>query len=104
MAVSYNRLFKILIDRKMMKKELCEKADISPSTMSKMGRGKKLSPCPFTELFICCKLIFYLISSKVISISSTSISSDSPSSPSVKSTTNVASNAMISAPTRIPTR
>ena len=43
MAVSYNRLFKMLIDRKMMKKELCEKADISPSTMSKMGRGKIVS-------------------------------------------------------------
>ena len=43
MAVSYNKLFKILIDRKMMKKELCEKADISPSTMSKMGRDEIVS-------------------------------------------------------------
>ena len=40
MAVSYNRLFKMLIDRKMMKKELCELADVSPSTISKMGRGR----------------------------------------------------------------
>lgn len=38
MAVSYNRLFKILIDQKMMKKELCELADVSPSTMSKGKR------------------------------------------------------------------
>ena len=43
MAVSYNRLFKMLIDRKMMKKELCELADISPSTMSKMGRDEMVS-------------------------------------------------------------
>ena len=43
MAVSYNRLFKILIDRKMMKKELCELADASPSTISKMGRDEIVS-------------------------------------------------------------
>ena len=40
MAVSYNRLFKMLIDRKMMKKELCELADVSPSTISKNGQGR----------------------------------------------------------------
>ena len=43
MAVSYNRLFKILIDRKMMKKELCKLADVSPSTISKMGRDEIVS-------------------------------------------------------------
>ena len=43
MAISYNRLFKMLIDRKMMKKELCELADVSPSTMSKMGRDEMVS-------------------------------------------------------------
>ena len=43
MAVSYNRLFKILIDRKMMKKELCELADVSPRTISKMGRDEIVS-------------------------------------------------------------
>ena len=43
MTVSYNRLFKMLIDRKMMKKELCELADVSPSTMSKMGRDEMVS-------------------------------------------------------------
>ena len=43
MAGAYNRLFKILIDRKMMKKELCELADVSPSTISKMGRDEIVS-------------------------------------------------------------
>ena len=43
MTVSYNRLFKMLIDRKMMKKELCELSDVSPSTISKMGRGEIVS-------------------------------------------------------------
>lgn len=43
MAVSYNRLFKLLIDKKMKKKDLCELADVSSSTMSKMGRDEIVS-------------------------------------------------------------
>lgn len=43
MAVSYNKLFKLLIDKKMKKKDLCELADVSPSTMSKMGRDEIVS-------------------------------------------------------------
>ena len=43
MAVSYNRLFKLLIDRKMRKKDFCELAGVSTSTMSKMGRDEIVS-------------------------------------------------------------
>lgn len=43
MTISYNRLFKMLIDRKMKKKDLCELAEISSSTISKMGRGEFVS-------------------------------------------------------------
>ena len=43
MAVSYKRLFKLLIDKKMRKKDLCELAGISTSTMSKMGRDEIVS-------------------------------------------------------------
>lgn len=43
MAISYNKLFKLLIDKKMKKKELCELAGISPSTISKMGRNEIVS-------------------------------------------------------------
>ena len=43
MAVSYNKLFKLLIDKKMKKKELCELAGVSTSTMSKMGRDEIVS-------------------------------------------------------------
>lgn len=43
MAVSYNKLFKLLIDKKMKKKELCALAGVSLSTMSKMGRGETVS-------------------------------------------------------------
>ena len=39
MEVSYKRLWKMLIDRDMKKKELCEKAGISASSVTKMGRG-----------------------------------------------------------------
>ena len=43
MAVSYNRLFKLMIDRKMRKKDLGELAGVSTSTMSKMGRDEIVS-------------------------------------------------------------
>ena len=43
MAVSYNRLFKLMIDRKMRKKDFCERAGVSTSTMSKMGRDEIVS-------------------------------------------------------------
>ena len=43
MAVSYNRLFKLMIDRKMRKKDLCELAGVSTSTMSNMGRDEIVS-------------------------------------------------------------
>ena len=38
MAASYKKLFKLLIDRDMKKKELAEKADISITTITKMGK------------------------------------------------------------------
>lgn len=42
MAVSYNKLFKLLIDKKMKKKELCELAGVSASTIGKMGGVENL--------------------------------------------------------------
>ena len=39
MAVSYKKLWKLLIDIDMKKKELCEKAKISPATITKMGKN-----------------------------------------------------------------
>ena len=38
MAASYKRLFKLLIDRDMKKKDLAEKAGISIATITKMGK------------------------------------------------------------------
>ena len=38
MAASYKKLFKLLIDRDIKKKELAERAGISISTITKMGK------------------------------------------------------------------
>ena len=39
MAVSYKKLWKLLIDRDMKKKDLCAKANISSASVTKMGKG-----------------------------------------------------------------
>ena len=39
MAVSYKKLWKLLIDKDMKKKDLCKKAGISPASVTKMGRN-----------------------------------------------------------------
>ena len=43
MAISYNRLWKLLIDRKLKKKHLVELAGVSWSTIVKMGRDEHVS-------------------------------------------------------------
>ena len=40
MAVSYDKLWKLLIDKKMNKTQLCEKAKISTNAMAKLGRNE----------------------------------------------------------------
>lgn len=42
MDASYNRLFKLLIDRKMKKGELAVAAGISGSSIAKLGRGENI--------------------------------------------------------------
>lgn len=39
MAISYKKLWKLLIDKDMKKKDLCEKAGISAASVTKMGKG-----------------------------------------------------------------
>ena len=39
MAVSYKKLWKLLIDKDITKKDLIEKAKISPATVTKMGKN-----------------------------------------------------------------
>ena len=40
---SYNKLFKLLIDRVIKKKELCEMAEISATSVAKLGHGKNVN-------------------------------------------------------------
>ena len=39
MKVSYKKIWKLLIDKDMKKKDLCVKAGISPASVTKMGRN-----------------------------------------------------------------
>ena len=43
MAVQYNRLWKLLIDKKMKKSALTELADVSYSTIAKLNRDEYVS-------------------------------------------------------------
>lgn len=43
MAVTYKKLFKLLIDRDLKKQDLAEKAKISPATISKMAAGDNVT-------------------------------------------------------------
>lgn len=43
MAISYNGLWKLLIDKNMYKKDLTEKLGISSATIAKMGKGESVS-------------------------------------------------------------
>ena len=43
MAVSYNELWKLLIDKKMSKADLRRAAKVSPNTMTKLSRDEEVS-------------------------------------------------------------
>ena len=43
MAVSYNKLWKLLVDKKMSKADLRKAAGIAPNTMTKLSRDEEVS-------------------------------------------------------------
>ena len=43
MRVSYNKLWKLLIDKDMKKMELLEAVEMSPNTLAKLGRNEDVS-------------------------------------------------------------
>lgn len=43
MTISYNKLWKLLIDKKMKKKDLINLSEISTSTLAKMSKDQKVS-------------------------------------------------------------
>lgn len=43
MEYNYNKLWKLLIDKNLMKKDLMERTGITSSTIAKMGKNKAVS-------------------------------------------------------------
>lgn len=43
MAISYNKLWKLLIDRKMSKADLRRAAGIAPNTMTRLNRDEEVT-------------------------------------------------------------
>ena len=43
MRLSYNKLWKLLIDKGMNKRALSEQADISNTTVAKLGKGENVN-------------------------------------------------------------
>lgn len=43
MSISYKKLWKLLIDRDMKKKDLIEASGISTASMAKLGRGDNIT-------------------------------------------------------------
>ena len=43
MAISYNKLWKLLVDRKMSKAELRKAVSIAPNTMTRLNRDEQVS-------------------------------------------------------------
>lgn len=54
MAVSYNKLWKLLVDKKMSKSDLRKKAEIAPNTMAKLRRDEEVSLTKVID--VVCKL------------------------------------------------
>ena len=50
MAISYNKLWKLLIDRNMTKTELREKANFSTVTLARMGKNQHVSTEVLTRI------------------------------------------------------
>ena len=43
MTISYNRLWKLLIDKNMKKKDLCKMADVSHMVLVRMSHGESIT-------------------------------------------------------------
>lgn len=43
MSLSYKRLFKLMVDKGLKKKDLCAVADISTSTVTKLSRDQNVN-------------------------------------------------------------
>lgn len=55
MKVSYKKLWKLLIDKDMMKKDLSEKAQISSASIAKLGRNENVNTDILVKICIALK-------------------------------------------------
>lgn len=55
MAVSYKKLWKLLIDRDMKKKDLCEAAGISHASVAKLGKNENVTTDVLVKICIALK-------------------------------------------------
>lgn len=56
MTVNYNKLWKILIDKNMMKKDLREAAGVTTNVMAKLGKNEHVSTealCKICDVLNC---------------------------------------------------
>ena len=54
MAISYNKLWKLLVDKKMSKADLRKAAGIAPNTMTRLRRDEEVT---LTVLYKICKTL-----------------------------------------------
>ena len=54
MAISYNKLWKLLVDKKMSKADLRKTAGIAPNTMTRLRRDEEVT---LTGLYKICKTL-----------------------------------------------
>ena len=50
MIISYDNLWKLLIDKRLNKTELAKKTKISTSTITKMSRGEPVALCDIGDI------------------------------------------------------
>ena len=55
-TISYNKLWKLLIDRKMSRADLRRAADISPNTLTRLSRDEEVS-LPILKKICFCLLV-----------------------------------------------
>ncbi len=66
MAVSYNKLWKLMIDKKINKSKLCKKIKISSSTMAKMTNEEMVAMTVLEKICANWNVIYLILWSLLI--------------------------------------
>ena len=65
MAISYNKLWKLLIDRKMSKADLRRAAGIAPNTMTKLNRDEEVTLETLGKICAALWIFFLMLHNKI---------------------------------------